>query len=111
MYMYACMHVCIYLYIYVSNIYVLAQESRVGGLYVQTLRIQRVKCWIQFYTIKLPSMLDSNLYLAPKRIRLQLAPCEVAFEWISNTSGSPVTSFQNRAVETHFKNLGFLGFF
>ena len=42
-YMYACMYVCIYPYTYVSNNYVLAQGSRVGGLYVQALRVQRVK--------------------------------------------------------------------
>jgi len=37
-----CMYVCIYLYTYVLNIYVSAQGSRVGGLYVQALRVQRV---------------------------------------------------------------------
>jgi len=44
-YMYACMYVSIYLYTYVSNNCVLAQGSRVGGLYmyVQALRVQRVK--------------------------------------------------------------------
>src|SRR6218665_3680545 len=44
-YMYACIYVCIYLYTHVSNNCVLAQRSRVGGLYmyVQALRVQRVK--------------------------------------------------------------------
>jgi len=36
------MYVCIYPYTYASNNYVLAQGSRVSGLYVQALRVQRV---------------------------------------------------------------------
>src|SRR6218665_3249074 len=48
--MYICMYVCIYPYTYVSNNYVLAQGSRVAGLYVQALRVQRVNVTSQYNT-------------------------------------------------------------
>src|SRR6218665_611642 len=59
--MYICMqvHVCIYVCMYLS-IYVcieqlrLAQGSRVGGLYVQALRVQRVKGHFEYFEFCMP---------------------------------------------------------